>query len=333
MSAVAQVLAVVAVFREFGVPVTFEPGWENRGNGLTADYRGGIVHHTATGYSDRAPSVLRDGRPDLDGPLCQYAGLASGGIHVVCAHPANHAGASGGPRNGPFPVTTLFNRLVMGLEIVYPGVSPMTPAQYRTALVFAIAIRRLFGHSDYEWTRAHAETSREGKWDPGTTGNRTIDMDRFRRDAADLEASGGDDVSLYDETTNPVTGAATNFAEIIRWGVPENIIKGVTEAILNTEVDVLPGAERRINLATLMQWFDNNFESVRAQNAALLELVGRLVAGNDDNDLDEERVKQLFEAAFRKVFEGSLVPVSGYVSVTSPQVVPALPPGNPGQPL
>jgi hypothetical protein len=189
------VLRAVEIFRAHGVPVTFEPGWDRRGNGQTSAYQGGIEHHVAGGYNATCPPVLIQGRSDLAGPLCNFAGLSGGGIHVVAAHPANHAGASGGPSNGPFPRTNLFNRLVMGLEICYPGNSPMTDAQYRTAKVFAYAMKVLFG--DIERCRAHAETSIEGKWDPGYAPGKTISMAVLRADAAKLQE--GEDMSAEAE--------------------------------------------------------------------------------------------------------------------------------------
>ena len=194
----------VDVFRAYGVRVTFEPGWEDRGNGQSSAYEGAIVHHTATGFSNTRPQILVSGRSDLAGPLCNFAGLTDGGIHVIAANPANHAGASGGRSMGPLPTTASFNRRVLGLEIVYPGTEPMTDAQYRTALVFAIATRQVFGRPSMEWTRAHAETSVTGKWDPGWAPGKTIDMNVFRRDAAALEASGGDDMPSAEEIATAV---------------------------------------------------------------------------------------------------------------------------------
>jgi hypothetical protein len=173
-----------------GVPVTFEPGWDTRGNGQSSAYQGGIIHHTGGSYAATCPGILIYGRSDLSGPLCNFAGLTGGGIHVVAAHPANHAGASGGPSVGPFPITNLFNKLVMGLEICYPGAQPMTNEQYRTAKVFAKVMAIMFG--SIERARAHRETSVEGKWDPGWAPGQTIDMAELRAAAANVE---GDDVS------------------------------------------------------------------------------------------------------------------------------------------
>lgn len=182
---VTQTLRVVEIARSYGVPVTFEPGWDTRGNGQSSAYQGGIEHHTGGSYANTCPGILVYGRSDLSGPLCNFAGLANGGLHVVAAHPANHAGASGGPSNGPFPVTSLFNKLVMGLEICYPGNSPMTEAQYRTAKVFAKAMQIMFG--SVERARGHRETSIEGKWDPGYAPGLTINMAALRSEAAAIQ--------------------------------------------------------------------------------------------------------------------------------------------------
>ncbi|PWK81743.1 hypothetical protein C8D88_116155 [Lentzea atacamensis] len=185
-------LKVVQVFREFAVPVTFEPGWERRGNGLTSAYKGGILHHTGTAsasYSNPSPTtrILRDGRSDLPGPLCNFQGCFDGRVHVIAAHPANHAGASGGYNTAPLPVTRLFNPQVMGFEADYPGATPMSPELRKAALVYAVAMWRVFG--SIQTLRAHAETSVEGKWDPGYASGRTVDMNAFRSEAVQLTAA------------------------------------------------------------------------------------------------------------------------------------------------
>jgi len=213
-NAVADVLAFVAVFREFGIPVDFEPGWDSRGNGQNADYQGGILHHTATpgvSYANPSPStrILRDGRADLSGPLCQFQGCYQGRVRVIAAHPANHAGASGGRSMGPLPVTGAFNRLVVGLEMDYNGVSPMSPEEWTIALVYLIAIKRVYG--SVERGRGHWETSIEGKIDPAWAANPAIsyDMDAMRAAALAFEETGGsvppareteDDVALIEKT-------------------------------------------------------------------------------------------------------------------------------------
>lgn len=171
--------AVADGLRHNGVTVHYIDGWDRRGNGQTSDYRGMIWHHTASGYGF-APSILWNGRSDLSGPLCNTSGNADGSVTVVAAHPANHAGASGGRSMGPLPVTNTFNKYVWGHEIVYPGTQPMTDAQKRTALVLAGVISGILGRPSPDWARGHAETSITGKWDPGFAEGRTYDLNAFR---------------------------------------------------------------------------------------------------------------------------------------------------------
>lgn len=177
-------LAVVAGLEHNGVTVHYPlaVAWLTNGNGQASDYRGLIWHHTATGYSNTAPSVLWRGRTDLSGPLCNTSGNADGSVSMIAAHPANHAGASGGKSMGPLPVTNTFNKYVWGHEIVYPGDKPMTPAQYRTMQILGAVISGILRRPTAEWCRGHAESSITGKWDPGYAPGKTIDLAAARRD-------------------------------------------------------------------------------------------------------------------------------------------------------
>lgn len=176
---VARCWEINARLRAAGITVHEWGGWESRGNGQSSAYEGCIVHHTATAYGF-AFRALVFGRSDLPGPLCNYAGNEDGSLTLIAAHPANHAGASGGRSMGPLPTTQLFNRRVMGLEIVYPGTSPMRDAQYRTATVWSRIVTDVLGFGDIERARAHAETSITGKWDIGDAPGRTVNMAVFR---------------------------------------------------------------------------------------------------------------------------------------------------------
>jgi N-acetylmuramoyl-L-alanine amidase len=178
--------AVADGLRYNGVPVSFEPGWQTRGNGYSFPNgrpAGLIVHHTGDSYGGGL-SVLVNGRSDLDPPLCNSCGYPDGRIHVIAAQPANHAGAGGGPSMGPLPVTRLFNPQVWGHEVMYPGLKPWTDAQYRSARVLGAVISGVLGRTSPEWVRGHFETSIEGKWDPGVGDGQShsFDMARFRRE-------------------------------------------------------------------------------------------------------------------------------------------------------
>lgn len=188
--AVAFVLECVREWRALGATVEFEPGWETRGNGTSADYEGGLIHHTASASSAARPfpsrRVLLEGRADLRPPLCNVAGpwctREQPLLRVLAAHPANHAGASGGRSMGPLPTTKSFNKRVLGLEVDYAGTTPMAPGQYRAAVIYGAGITRVLDRPTAEWVRGHAETSVTGKFDPGYAPGRTIDLVAYRRD-------------------------------------------------------------------------------------------------------------------------------------------------------
>lgn len=186
---VARCREINARLRAASITVHEYPGCWTRGNGLTPAYEGGTPHHTASAFGIALPNtaigkLLANGRADLDGPLCNYAGNDDGSVTFIAAFPANHAGASGGRSMGPLPTTRLFNPRVLGLEIVYPGTVPMRTAQYRTALIWSRIVADVVGYANIQRIRAHAETSITGKWDPGQAPNVTINMPAFRTAAA-----------------------------------------------------------------------------------------------------------------------------------------------------
>ena len=192
--AVQVTLEVIARMRQLEprLLVTWEPGWETRGNGTTANYDFASVHHTASNTSLAKPfptqSLLRDGRSDLSGPLCNEACPActveQPRIHVMAANPANHAGAS--RASGPVPKLALFNPRTRGLEIDYAGSVAMLAGQLYVAHIWTRANADVLAGGNVEHVRAHAETSVTGKWDPGYAPGKTIDMAAFRQNAAAL---------------------------------------------------------------------------------------------------------------------------------------------------
>lgn len=228
--AVAVVLECVREWRALGARVTFEDGWDTRGNGTRADYLGGLVHHTASPSSPARPfptrRMLIEGRPDLHGPLTNVGGPwcepHDPWLHVVAAHPANHAGASGGRAMGPLPRTSLFNRHVLGLEIDYAGTAPMAPGQARAALIFTAGVTRVLGRGSADWVRGHAETSITGKWDPGWAPNRTIDLPAFRRQALQLLTTGGDFMTAL--TADEQRELLNGVRDLRRWLAPTEFV-------------------------------------------------------------------------------------------------------------
>lgn len=89
-----RVLWLPGVLRSAGLTVIEVPGWATRGRELTTIH-GVVWHHTATGptWTDqRVTDLLRDGRPDLPGPLSQLGLDRQGRYWIVAAGRANHNG-------------------------------------------------------------------------------------------------------------------------------------------------------------------------------------------------------------------------------------------------
>lgn len=307
---VARCLEINARLRAAGITVREASGWQSRGNGQTSAYEGGLVHHTATGYGIAVPgtgpgNLLINGRPDLRGPLCNYAGNDDGSITVIAAHPANHAGASGGRSMGPLPVTSLFNRRVLGYEIVYPGNQPMRPAQYRSALVWAKAVADVCGGGNIERVRAHAETSITGKWDPGEAPGRTIDMAAFRRAAKTVLED--DDMSL-DDKLPPVTladgRAYTLKVRDVLWGLAQQIPGTGATAGLTPH----PSGQYVSRILAV--------DAIKAEIAGLQVAVDKLASMVGGDDVSPEELKEAVRAGVAEALATSTVDVD--VTVTGP---------------
>jgi N-acetylmuramoyl-L-alanine amidase/LysM domain len=113
--------------RATGYPVTVVTGWETRGHGPMRAVEGVVGHHTATpaGAPGDYPSlrVVRDGRPDLPGPLANLGLGRSGTIYVIAAGRCYHAGAS------RFAGFTNLNDTFLGIEAENDGSGGWTPEQ------------------------------------------------------------------------------------------------------------------------------------------------------------------------------------------------------------
>jgi peptidoglycan hydrolase-like protein with peptidoglycan-binding domain len=83
-----------SVLNAAGLKVALVDGWESRGRGDVGQIFGVICHHTAGAQQGNMPSlrILRDGRPDLKGPLAQLGLGRDGTYYVIAAGRCNHAG-------------------------------------------------------------------------------------------------------------------------------------------------------------------------------------------------------------------------------------------------
>lgn len=201
MSDVAQ---LVTALRARGVTVHEWSGWQNRGNDdvYAIDIKGAVLHHTGSAYGSAYGELVSSSQPWADGgALCNFSGNADGSVTVIAAGLAYHAGGGFGPNQGPLaPYARNRNYYTVGIEIVYPGKSPMTAAQYSTAKVFAKTVADLFCGGDLQYIRGHGEVNGygyEGKWDPGYSQGNMIDMNAFRAEAQN--ASGDTFMALSTE--------------------------------------------------------------------------------------------------------------------------------------
>jgi hypothetical protein len=133
---VRDLLRLKEIWEGLGLRVIAMEGWRDRGraSGNTFEVLG--CHHTGKpGDTDR---VLRDGRPDLRGPLCNVALHAGGDVVLVASGRANHFGAATWPNSrslgveatGPrdtaprFPNHDAYMRLAAGFCIFKGNADP-----------------------------------------------------------------------------------------------------------------------------------------------------------------------------------------------------------------
>jgi N-acetylmuramoyl-L-alanine amidase len=111
--------------RDAGLNVIEVPGWQTRGHGDMGTVRFIICHHTAEVKSTRTKptlSILLNGRPDLQGPLCNLALGQDGTFYMVAAGKAWHAGA------GLWRGISDGNGCAVGIEAKNDGVGEIWPA-------------------------------------------------------------------------------------------------------------------------------------------------------------------------------------------------------------
>jgi N-acetyl-anhydromuramyl-L-alanine amidase AmpD len=132
------------VARRAGLAVVEARGWPGRGHGGMSGTKTVTVHHTAGPATGDAPSLatVRDGRPDLAGPLAHILLARSGTVHVVAAGLAWHAGATLQPWQA--------NAYSIGIECEGTGRDPWPAVQYgacvRLCRALADHYRIPYGH-------------------------------------------------------------------------------------------------------------------------------------------------------------------------------------------
>lgn len=165
-----------------GDRLVVEGDWRNTGNGDTmGDIWGVLIHHT--GNRNERVEVIRDGRPDLSGPLSQGLITPDGKFHLIAVGPCNHAGIGSYPGIG----VNNGNERLIGFECAWPTIRAdgsydeherWPDAQIKT---MRDATAGVLSFLKYDQTHCigHKEWATRPpnvKWDPGN-----VDMDKFFR--------------------------------------------------------------------------------------------------------------------------------------------------------
>jgi len=155
--------------------------WDERGTGGTmGDIWGVMIHHT--GNDRETVNGIKNGRPDLAGPLSQGLITPDGKFHLIAVGPCNHAGIGTYPGVGQ----NLGNQRLIGFECAWPTIRPdgtynkdqkWPDAQIITMRDATAAVLKklgydgshVIGHKEYAFAPPNV------KWDPGN-----IDMGWFR---------------------------------------------------------------------------------------------------------------------------------------------------------
>lgn len=146
--------------RAAGLGVIEYPGWQGYGRALTA-VQGVVVHDTVTpGWRDvDVARLLRNGRPDLSGPLSQLGVDSNEAARVISDGRANHNGYGE------------WGNESIGIEVFCAGGVKVNPqrwsdGQYDTTARLTAAILRRLGLGNDRCALGHKETDPRRKIDP-----------------------------------------------------------------------------------------------------------------------------------------------------------------------
>lgn len=199
------------VLRAANLSVIETAAWRTRGHGDVADIRGVLCHHTAGPATGAFPSlgIVRDGRPDLAGPLANLGLGRDGTWYAIAAGQAWHAGTG----SIAWCPTDEGNPHLIGIEAESTGAPDDWPAVQLAS--YARGVAALLTHLGLGSYRCigHKEWAPARKIDP------SFDMTMFRASVARWMTE-GPDVELTDRlpdlyTTNP--GDSMTVGDTLAW--------------------------------------------------------------------------------------------------------------------
>jgi N-acetylmuramoyl-L-alanine amidase-like protein len=259
------VAAMTAALQRYGLTVEVAAGAATRGD-TVFNPKVFVGHHTAGPRTGDRPSlaICVNGRPDLDGPLCQWFMARSGRIVIVATGRANHAG-KGGWRG----VTG--NSGAMGMEAEDDGDGTWTVAQ-KWAWPRAVAAGLDLMGQGPEWYCAHREWAPTRKVDPTGIASEWV------RDGVDLVRTHHADTTTGGMSMAEINDVMTALAEI---KTELGIVRRGDKAPGGNEGND-PGDTHARNLTRLSQrveGLETSMTAVRADVAAILRAVTAPPAG------------------------------------------------------
>lgn len=206
------------VLKPLGNRLRIMPGWEHRGHGDFKDIRGIMLHHTGNGRA--SAESIRDGRPDLPGPLSTFHVSRDGILTLIAAGVSWHAGVG----SLPWVPANMGNWHLLGFEMAWPMDTSITVGtQMREPwpdaqldVVYdacALILPRLQLGADRVTTHKEYAGRAQGKWDPGN-----YNPDGGRHEVAKRLANGINGDGVIIPTPPPVPAPVPppgGYAEIL----------------------------------------------------------------------------------------------------------------------
>lgn len=223
---------------------------------------GFMVHHTGSDSTDQR-ELLYNGTSALPGPLCQFGLAQDGTVWLIGWGRANHAG-SGDPdvlnavineNYDKYPPTDNEssvdgNARFYGVEIWYSGSHAMSDKQYATLRKLAAAICDFHTWSEKS-VIGHGEWGSPGKWDPGISSGKMMDMAKVRADikstiGGSTEAPPKPEAPEFhpksrisaEEMNKQVATASAKWAYISDVEQKHNLLKGLLYAVGSRETNL-----------------------------------------------------------------------------------------------
>ncbi|AXG66142.1 LysM-like endolysin [Streptomyces phage Annadreamy] len=299
---------IVAQLKKWGIKYAEYKSWKthNRNHmGAWGPVNGFMVHHTGSDGKDQR-ALLYDGISGLPGPLCHFGLAQDGTVHLVGWGRANHAG-SGDPdvlkavidesygANPPVDNQSSVdgNARFYGVEIWYSGSHKMTDAQYATLRKLAAAICDFHGWSEKS-VIGHGEWGSPGKWDPGISSGKMMNMAEVR---ADIKATLGGSKTPDPVPSKPADSASTH-----------TVVKGETLYAI--------ASKYKVSVDNLKKW--NNLKSDELSIGQKLNVKAPASSGGGTPTVAKK------DATYKSVWDlDAATPPKGRETATNPTWAPA----------